>query len=320
MSTGNPERAVGALSVRTPAGVQLRPLSRADFDVALAMIRELYLLPEGDRDAQRRRYDAHINSVDSASLLALGEEGPLGIVTFQFRRRLNWATYEGWVSDLYVRTAGRRRGIGRALLQGCIEEWRLRRGHRLTLETSHDNHPARALYESLGMNDRGRLYQMRPPEWRGGEVATGAGIRPIEEGDFEAVARLLAELGRPAPTDQTLAALRRTYIEHLRRPNTRSLLAVLDGVPAGFLSFELREPFAMPAVQAWIPDLIVTEHARGRGIGAALMNAAVSEARANQAYALVLESGHQRAAAHRLYERAGMQDVGSYYVLDRAGQ
>ena len=314
----DPQRAVGGLSVRTPAGVELRPIGREDFDVALAMLRELYGIPVWDEAEQRRRYDAHVNSVDSASYLASLDGEHAGLIVFQFRRRLNWATYEGWVSDLYVRPEARRRGVGRSLMRAAIEEWKLRGGHRLTLETSHDNAAARALYESVSMIDAGKMYQQRPVSPREVDAPAGVEVRPIEEDDFAAVTRLLAELGRPAPSEEALPALRRTYREHLRRDDTGSLIATLDGSPAGFVSLEFRRPFSMAADQAWIPDLIVAEAARGRGIGAALLDAAISAAAARGAYGVVLESGHHRAAAHRLYAGAGMLDVGSFYVFDRA--
>ncbi|MFN2484027.1 MAG: GNAT family N-acetyltransferase [Candidatus Limnocylindria bacterium] len=313
----NPDRAVGGLSVRLPDGVELRPLSRDDFDDALAMISELYLLPAGDVGAQRERFDAQINSVDNVSFLAAADGEVAAIVVFSFRRRLNWATWEGWVSDLYVRPAARRRGIGRALMRACVEEWRLRQGHRLTLETGYENVAARSLYESLGMTDAGKMFQRRPVTAIHATRPSGLEIRPIGPTDFEAVTRLLAELGRPAPSDDALDALRRTYNDHLRRSDTGSTIAVLDGTPVAFLSLEFRRPFAMPAEQAWIPDLIVAEGARGRGVGAALLDAAFGSCEARGAYGVVLESGHHRLAAHRLYARCGMMDVGSFYVLDR---
>ncbi len=318
--TDQPQRAVGGISVRPPAGVEIRPLARDDFDVALAMVRELYLLPEGDLARQRDAFDAHINSVDSASFLALAGGEPAGLALFAFRRRLNWATWEGWVSDLYVRPPLRRRGIARALMRACVEEWRLRRGHRFTLETGYDNAPARALYESLDMTDAGKLFQRRPVASVDAPTPAGVEIRPIEARDFEAVTRLLAELGRPAPTPETTDALRRTFVSHLGRSDTASLIATLDGAPAAFVSLEFRRPFAMPSEQAWIPDLIVADHARGRGIGAAILDAAFTASARRGAYAVVLESGHQRLAAHRLYARCGMMDVGSFYVLDRANR
>ena len=55
-------------------------------------------------------------------------------------------------------------------------------------------------------------------------------------------------------------------------------LALLDGAPAGFVSLEFRQPFFTLHPQAWVPDLIVTESARGRDIGAALLDAAFGDA------------------------------------------
>ena len=95
------------------------------------------------------------------------------------------------------------------------------------------------------------------------------------------------------------------------------MLASLDGRPVGFISLEFRHPFFTTAPQAWIPDLVVTESARGRDIGAALLDAAFAEAIRRGAYAAALEAGHHRQVAHRLYEAAGMRDVGSFYTLAR---
>ena len=138
-----------------------------------------------------------------------------------------------------------------------------------------------------------------------------------DDADFEATTRLLAELGRPAPSDERLPALRRTYAQHVKSPDTGSMLALLEGRPAGFISLEFRHPFFTTAPQAWISDLVVTEAARGRDIGAALLDAAFAEAMRRGAYAAALESGHQRGVAHRLYAAAGMSDVGSFYTLGR---
>jgi GNAT superfamily N-acetyltransferase len=114
-----------------------------------------------------------------------------------------------------------------------------------------------------------------------------------------------------------MPALRRTYTQHVARADTGSLLALVEGTPAGFVSLEFRQPFFTLTPQGWIPDLIVTEGARGRKIGAALLDAAFEEAVRRKAYAVALESGHQRAVAHRLYLAAGMGDVGLFAFLER---
>jgi GNAT superfamily N-acetyltransferase len=320
MSLGNPDRPVGGLAVPRPDGVELRPFARDDLETALRLARELYGLDtDAPDEPHRSAFDALVNDPDATPFLAVADGTPAGFIVHRLRRRLNHATFEGWVSDLFVRERFRGRGIGRALLAAAIAEWRLRGGHQVQLEVGHDRAAARALYEATGFVNAGKYFEIGPIRTRGIRPAESVEIRPIvdDDADFEAVTRLLAELGRPAPTDERLPALRRTYAQHVARPETGSLLAIADGAPAGFISLELRQPFFTTAPQAWIPDLVVTEPARGRDIGAALLDAALAEAERRGAYAAALESGHHRAVAHRLYAVAGMADVGSFHTLQR---
>ena len=320
MSLGNPDHAVGGLAVPRPAGVEIRPFARDDFGTVLALLRELYgLARDADPEPHRAAFDATVLDVDATPFLALAEGTPAGLIVHRLRRRLNHATFEGWVSDLVVREPVRGRGIGRALLAAAIAEWRLRGGHQVMLEVGYDRTAARGLYESSGFVDQGKYFEIGPLRTRGIEPSTGVEIRPIvdDDHDFDATTRLLAELGRPAPTEEMLPALRRTFARHVAREDTGSLIALLNGEPVGFVSLELRHPIVTTAPQAWIPDLIVSEAARGRDIGAALLDAAFAEALRRGATAAALESGHQRAVAHRLYAAAGMGDVGSFYTLRR---
>jgi GNAT superfamily N-acetyltransferase len=187
------------------------------------------------------------------------------------------------------------------------------------LEVADGREKARALYRSMGFVEQGRFFEITPVRVRGVPVPAGAEVRPIRDtdDDFDAVTRLLAELGRPAPTEERLPALRRTHAGHVARSGTGSLIALHDGEPVGFCSLEFREPFFTLRPQAWIPDLIVAERARGLGIGAALLDAAFAEAARRDAYAAVLESGSQRTVAHQLYRTAGMADVGTFWTLAR---
>ena len=319
MNLGNPDRPVGGLAVPRPPGVELRPVGRDDFSDSLALVRELYALPDAEPEPHRSAFDALVNDPDATPYLAKADGEVAGYIGHRLRRRLNHATFEGWVSDLYVRDRFRGRGIGRALLAAAIAEWRLRGGHQVMLEVSYDRSVARSLYEASGFVDQGKYFEMAPVATRAIGPIDGLEIRPIvdDEDDFDAVTRLLAELGRPTPTDEKLPALRRTYTEHVGRSSTGSLLGVLDGTPVGFVSLEFRQPFFTAAPQAWIPDLIVSEAARGRDVGAALLDAAFAESLRRGAYAVALESGHHRAVAHRLYAAAGMADVGSFYTLQR---
>ena len=320
MQLGNPDRPVGGLAVPRPDGVDLRPLGRDDFTDALALARELYALDtDADIEPFRAAYDSLVGDVDATPFLALAEGNPAGLIVHRFRRRLNHATFEGWVSDLFVRERFRGRGIGRMLLDAAIAEWRLRGGHQVELEVSYDRTAARRLYEAAGFVDQGKYFEIGPVRTRDIAPDAGVEIRTIvdTDEDFDAATRLLAELGRPAPSEEKLPALRRTYAQHVARADTGSMLALLDRSPVGFVSLEFRQPFFTIHPQAWVPDLIVTDAARGRDIGAALLDAALAEAQRREAYSVALESGHHRAVAHRLYAAAGMADVGSFFTLSR---
>lgn len=70
-------------------------------------------------------------------------------------------------------------------------------------------------------------------------------------------------------------------------------------------------------VVAHVNDVVVAEEARGGGAGRALMQAAISTARARGATVVRLTSAEHRAAAHHLYESLGFRLAGSRaYRLD----
>jgi ribosomal protein S18 acetylase RimI-like enzyme len=58
-------------------------------------------------------------------------------------------------------------------------------------------------------------------------------------------------------------------------------------------------------LKAWIEDVVVDESARGKGVGAALNEAALDHARTVGAKSVDLTSRPSREAANRLYQRLG---------------
>lgn len=139
-------------------------------------------------------------------------------------------------------------------------------------------------------------------------------VRPAEAGDFQAVTTLLAELGRQPVTPETTDAVQGVFSRHIADPETASLVAEQGGEIIGFLSLIFRERLNYPQPQAWIPDLIVTEAARGKGAGKALLEHAFTSAREQGCERVALKSGYARTVAHRLYEAAGMTNGGYYFT------
>lgn len=84
----------------------------------------------------------------------LGGPGPDGVAVLRFRPGIWTAALECYLAELYVAPAQRRRGLGRALLQAAIELARTRGADHMDLGTGEHDVAARALYESLGFDNR----------------------------------------------------------------------------------------------------------------------------------------------------------------------
>jgi ribosomal protein S18 acetylase RimI-like enzyme len=82
-------------------------------------------------------------------------------------------------------------------------------------------------------------------------------------------------------------------------------------------TLEWQRPYWTDETHAWLPDLVVGERARRRGIGRALVADALTRAHEIGASQLSLESGPNRMAAHALYRSMGFGDLGETYVLRR---
>jgi ribosomal protein S18 acetylase RimI-like enzyme len=80
-------------------------------------------------------------------------------------------------------------------------------------------------------------------------------------------------------------------------------VARVDGQIVGSLTLAT---FRIPTgLRAWIEDVVVDSSARGHGVGEALNQAALTEARARGAVTVDLTSRPSREAANRLYQKLG---------------
>ncbi len=112
--------------------------------------------------------------------------------------------------------------------------------------------------------------------------------------------RLIPQLSSssPAPGRAGLEAI-------VNNPNSVLFLATLDGSIVGSLTLAL---YAVPTgLKAWIEDVVVDESASRQGIGEALNQAAIEEARRRGSKDVSLTSRPSREAANRLYQRIGFE-------------
>ena len=114
-----------------------------------------------------------------------------------------------------------------------------------------------------------------------------------------AMAALVGQLSRSSPPPSA-----DEVEEIVRSPACHLLLAHdPDGTIVGMLTLAV---FRIPTgLRAWIEDVVVDEAARGKGVGAALTNAAIRLANERGARTVDLTSRPSREAANRLYQRLG---------------
>lgn len=126
-------------------------------------------------------------------------------------------------------------------------------------------------------------------------------VTRADPGLLDDVLALLPQLSA-SPPSLTLEELQ----EIAASPSTRLLVARDDGGQVhGMLTLAV---FRVPTgVRAWIEDVVVDGQARGSGVGAALVAAAIETAQSQGARSVDLTSRPSREAANRLYQRLGFE-------------
>jgi GNAT superfamily N-acetyltransferase len=106
--------------------------------------------------------------------------------------------------------------------------------------------------------------------------------------------------------DEELAELPGKYA----RPRGRLLLAYLDGKPAGCVALRDLGDGICEMKRMFVPETF-----RGRGVGRALAERIIAEAREAGYRAMRLDTSRRQSEAMQLYERAGFRRIPPYYDL-----
>ena len=135
-------------------------------------------------------------------------------------------------------------------------------------------------------------------------------VREATVADAPALAPLLGELGYPATTAQTAPRMRRM----LARDDQKILIAENANGALGVLALHVFPSLTYDRDIALIMALVITEKARGLGVGRKLVDGAEVMARSLGASRLMVTTHNRRADAHAFYERLGFEFTGRRYV------
>ena len=147
----------------------------------------------------------------------------------------------------------------------------------------------------------------------------GVVVRLASPEDWPAVAGLLVELGRGVaagtaedPTHQ------QAFSGHIRQIGNVTLVAEVDGEIAGVIDMEYHQRLGDHRPQARVNDVVVTERARGSGVGTALLRRAEELARKRGCFRMALVTASWRDATLDFYRREGWSDYGAWFVKQLA--
>lgn len=140
-------------------------------------------------------------------------------------------------------------------------------------------------------------------------------VRSARSQDWPAVAGLLVELGRGVaegtaedPTHQL------QFVGHLRRLDSVTLVASVGDDVMGVVDMEYHQRLGDHRPQARVNDLVVTERARGAGVGRSLLSAAEELARKRGCFRMALVTATWREETTAFYVKEGWQAYGRWFV------
>lgn len=132
-------------------------------------------------------------------------------------------------------------------------------------------------------------------------------VRLASRDDADTIGRLLyafnQEFDEPAPEPSALAERMRQLID---AGDTLVLLA--GGGPDGLAVLRFRLAIWNAGLESYLAELYVTPERRGQGLGRALMDAALREARNRAADTMNIEVDEPDMVARRLYESLGFSN------------
>lgn len=137
-------------------------------------------------------------------------------------------------------------------------------------------------------------------------------IRPIESRDAAMATRLCAELGYPVEESAVLARVRQIAGD----PNRAVLVACVDEAVVAWIDLSV-EYHLQSEPAALIGGLVVSEAARGQGIGRQLCQAAEAWAQGRGIARMRVRSNAIRERAHAFYLRDGYRRVKTSAVFEK---
>lgn len=146
--------------------ITVREASPTDAGVIVRLIAGLAAYEDWPLELTAEYVPVYLGFPGSHALLA-GQDGePVGLLAYSLRPGLFHGGESGYVEELVVLPAARRRGVARQLLRRAMRQMGERGCKEISLSVGLQNTEAQRLYRSLGLTEESLLLErhLRPPD------------------------------------------------------------------------------------------------------------------------------------------------------------
>ena len=133
--------------------MSIRSANEKDIAVILDLLYELGRpKPQKDSDVEifEKLVRAYLKDPDKEILVAEHDTDIVGIVSIMFLSRLNRDLVEMYIPELVVTKSYQNQGVGKKLVNACIELAKKKKCHRIRLESGIQRKESHIFYKNLG--------------------------------------------------------------------------------------------------------------------------------------------------------------------------
>ena len=146
-------------------GITIKVATKNEVPEILGLLYELGRpRPEKDADVNefRKLVKKYISDSDKTILVALNNEIEIvGAVSIMFLPRLNQLNDEMYIPELVVLEKYQRKGIGKKLMESCIDLAKEKKCHRIRLESGTERKGSHQFYLALGFEQSSLSFSMK---------------------------------------------------------------------------------------------------------------------------------------------------------------
>ena len=126
--------------------------------------------------------------------------------------------------------------------------------------------------------------------------------------DTDRIIELVSELGRQVPkNEEEIKHFVKLIQNYISERDKMILVAEIDSKVVGLISLVFLPRLNRNKPEAWIPDFIIDQEYRNKGIGRELLKKGIEIARKEKCWRIRLETGLSRKGAQRFYKMMQMK-------------